>query len=77
MNWKNESRINKFAEKIETSVKFFEDAVYDAIEKTQAIDEYLVELTTCPLNKDQLSARLTNIQKVLDELNFNDFSNLS
>ena len=35
IDWKNEYRINKFAEKIEVAVKNFEDAVYDAIEKTQ------------------------------------------
>jgi hypothetical protein len=34
IDWKNQYRIGKFSEKIEVAVKSFEDAVYDAIEKS-------------------------------------------
>ncbi len=77
IDWKNEYRINKFSEKIEVHIKNFEDAVYEAIEKTQQIEEYLNEMAACPIQKETLQQRLTLIQKIVDEFNFNDFSNLS
>jgi hypothetical protein len=35
IDWKIDYRINKYAERIESTVKQFEDAVYEAIEKSQ------------------------------------------
>lgn len=75
-DWKNEYRINKFAEKIEGVVKLFEEAVYDAIEKTQQVEELMGEMTQCALSRDTIQSKLTAIQKIVDEFNFNDFSNL-
>lgn len=77
IDWKTEYKIKKFGEKIEVSVKSFEDAVYDAIEKSTQIEEYLTEMTTCAIQRDALQNKLTMIQKIVDEFNFNDFSNLS
>ena len=44
IDWKIDYRINKYAERIESTVKQFEDAVYEAIEKTQQVEELLSEL---------------------------------
>lgn len=34
-------------------------------------------MATCPIQREPLQARLTEIQRIVDELNFNEFSNLS
>ena len=77
IDWKKDFRIKKFADKIEVSVKNYEDAVSEAIEKSQQVEERLTAMGACPAQHKVLQEQLTAIQKIVDELNFNDFSNLS
>jgi dynein heavy chain 1, cytosolic len=57
-------------------VKKYEEAVQDAIEKTQLIEDYLTQLSTCPIVREVMQEKLNLIQRILDDFNFNDYSNL-
>jgi dynein heavy chain 1 len=55
----------------------FEEAVNEVMEKTQVIEDYLNELGQCEIQREALLLKLKNIQKIIDEFNFQEFSNLN
>ena len=77
LTWKQEARVDQFSKKLASKVMAFEDAVQEVIEKTTQIDDLLNELGQCELVKESLQLKLQSIQKIVDELNFNDYSNLN
>lgn len=76
IQWKSDVKVQRFSEKIEIAVKKYEEAVQDAIEKTQLIEDYLTQLSTCPVERTVMQEKLNLIQRILDDFNFNDYSNL-
>jgi dynein heavy chain 1 len=76
-NWKSETRLDSYCKKLSAKIIDFEKAVNELIEKTGLIEEFLIELGTCELSKVNLQEKLMSMQKIVDEFNFNDFSNLN
>ena len=61
LNWKNESRVDHYSKKLSQRVMDFEEAVNEVMEKTTQIEDYLTQLGTCELQKEELATKLDYI----------------
>nr|CAD2174297.1 unnamed protein product [Meloidogyne enterolobii] len=71
-NFKLESYVCKFGE----AVNNFLEKVTDLIEYLDKIDVELAALDKCRYNKETISQIIGSIQKSIDQMTFNDYSNL-
>ena len=75
INFKNVSGVKTMAQKILQKVITFEEAVNEVMEKTQYVDQLLTEIKEC--ETEAIKERLKEIQKIINDFDLGDFSNLA
>ena len=76
MKFSEGRRVDTFKVEVANKVLEFEDTAYEIMDKTEQIEGALQELQKCELKQEVLSEQLQIIQKIIDEFNFKEFSNL-
>jgi len=76
LTWRNETRVEAYSKKLSKKVMDFEEAVNSVIQKTETIEQILTDLSQCEIKEEKIAALLKDCQKIVDEMNFQEFSNL-
>ena len=74
--WNSEARLDAYVKKLMEKVIRFEEKVIEVLEKHETIQKEIESLQLCPVTKDNFTEHMSKIQKIIDDLSLNDFSNL-
>jgi hypothetical protein len=74
MNWKNDSTVKQYSNKLLPKVIGFEEAVNDIVQKTAYVEQLLNEIKECETTV--IDEKLKEIQKIIGEFDLHDASNL-
>ncbi|EGC38132.1 cytoplasmic dynein heavy chain [Dictyostelium purpureum] len=76
LKWEAIPKVDPYVRKLSTSVNNFRDKVDDLIVKYDEIKKQMDQLKNCPFKPEAFNEIIANIQKVVDELNLANYSNL-
>ncbi|KAM9964742.1 hypothetical protein ACTFIW_004524 [Dictyostelium discoideum] len=76
LKWETIPKVDPYVRKLSTSINNFRDKVDDLIVKYSEIKKQLDGLKSCPFKSESFNEIIANIQKVVDELNLANYSNL-
>jgi dynein heavy chain 1 len=77
LRWEALSKLDGYVNQLYTAVQTFQEKVEDVRNKYSVIQLNMTALTQCALKEDVLKNHLNNIQKVVDDLNLANYSNLT
>ncbi|KAF2072162.1 hypothetical protein CYY_006521 [Polysphondylium violaceum] len=77
LKWESLQKVDPYVRKLSTSVNSFRDKVDDLIVKYTEIKKLMDGLKNCPFKQESFNEILEKIQKIVDELNLANYSNLS
>jgi dynein heavy chain 1 len=76
LNWNLKVQLENYVKKLADKVNVFEEAVNNLNEKVEQIYAILASMNNCGLESGVLLEKLESVQKIIDDLNFNQYSNL-
>lgn len=76
LNWNLKVQLESYVKKLADKVNSFEEAVNNLNEKVEQIYAILASMNNCGLESGVLLEKLEAIQKIIDDFNFKQYSNL-
>jgi dynein heavy chain 1, cytosolic len=74
--WNSEARLDTYVKKLMDKVIRFEEKVIEVLDRHTHIQNEIESLQLCSVTKENFTEHMNKIQRIIDDLSLNDFSNL-